>query len=381
MKISPHKRSKIILLMMILIILSAGWFSAVSSSAQAKLRVAYLEGEPYLNYAGHLGGLAKALAASGEIEPLEAWYFEDGSDDAGMMWHWLQSHGGERIQFVSDEFYQLNNMTEAQQQELVRHWKEDEEVDLILAMGTAAGKFIRTNGIPVNTMIMSVTNAQKSGIVDAVDYSGVDNLWAHMSPDRYYNQLLVFYQLFQFQSLGVVYEDSDKGRNEIPYQDLKRFAAVEQIQLIEEKIAPPPPGEAADPEEYQCKLSKAYAALSDKADAIYLTPVTDPALIPHILDPAIKQGLPIFAQSGKTDVQYGATLTIYRAGFSEIGAFCAERFLQILEGVEPGDLSQNFDETQTICINLAVAEQSDLQLPFTMLLSADTIFTRIGAEQ
>lgn len=341
-------------------------------------RVAYIEGDPYVNYAGSLSGLVSALSKKGIVDSTKDWGFEEGSDDASIIWNWLKSHSGNKVEFVPNEFYQLIFMSEEEKAEFVRHMNEDSDVDLILVMGTAAAKFIKENNIKTDVMIMSVTNAYEAGIVKGVEYSGIDNIWAHISPNRYYNQLNVFYDLFGFKKLGIAYEDSENGRNEIAYEDIRRFVKKKGIELVEVPVSA---NQKTDgPELYEQKMMDGYHKLAGEADAVYMTNCgyRTSEKVPEYLKPLYDCGTPVFSQTGKKDVQNGATLTIVRYSFEEIGSFCCDQFLKIMNGKHPGELNQSYDESQSICFNIAAADRANLKLPFKALLSADMIFTEIG---
>jgi ABC-type uncharacterized transport system substrate-binding protein len=366
------------LILLVLILTAAAVFPLCDTYAGRDVfRVAYLEGEPYVNYAGSLSGLVFGLSESGFTEPLDGSGFQEGSDDAEKIWHWLKDHSGDRIEFVQDEFYQLIFMSEEEKAELARHMNEDGAVDLILVMGTAAAKFVKENHIRTDMMVISVTNAYKSGIVSGIEYSGIDNIWAHISPDRYYNQLNVFYDLFRFKKLGIVYMNSETGRNEAAYEDIKRFAENKGVELVE---VPVDADTAADgPELFEEKMIQGYHSLGGKADAVYMTNSNrTPERVPEYLAPLYERHIPVFSQTGRSDVENGATMTVVRYSFQEIGSFCADRLVGIMEGKRPGELEQAYDESQAICFNIAAAEQAGLKLPFRALLSADTIYTRIG---
>jgi ABC-type uncharacterized transport system substrate-binding protein len=340
-------------------------------------RIAYLESDPYINYAGSLSGLTYGLSQLGIVDNTSGWGFQEGSDDASVIWKWLKNHSGDKTEFVQDEFYQLIFMSDAEKKEFVRHMNEDDDVDLILVMGTAAAKFVRENNIRTDVMIMSVSSAYDAGIVDGIRYSGIDNVWAHTSPNRYYNQLNVFYDLFHFKKLGIVYEDKDTSKNEIAYNDIRRFTNKKGIDLIEKAVAVDPED---SPEISEKKMINAYHELAGKVDAVYMTNSGDrtPEKIPEYLAPLYRSGTPVFSQTGKSDVENGATMTIVRYNFQEIGSFCAKQFVQIMDGRRPGKLLQSYDESQSICFNLAAAERAGIKLPFKALLSADVIYTEIG---
>ena len=342
--------------------------------------VAYIEGDPYLNYAGHLSGIARGLAERGYVESAESMPYSEGSDDAETLWKWLSEHSAQGIEFSEDDFYQLLYMTEAEQTAFVQRMNKSNEIDLLLVMGTAAAKFVKENNIQTDSMVASVTNAYASGIVEDTAYSGIDSLWAHTSPNRYYNQLNVFYNIFPFNKLGIVYEDSENGKNEISYTDIRKFAEDKKIELVEVPVSADQKMDG--PVLYEEKMMEGFRSLAGNVDAVYMTNCgyRTPERIPEYLMPLYAEGIPVFSQTGKNDVVNGATLTIYRSGFDEVGSFCADRLVQIMEGKRPGELSQEYDESQAICINLAAAERAGLEIPFKTLLSADTIINRIGED-
>lgn len=370
-----HKTVLIIVILLLLALVPAYTIYA----DRDEFRVAYLEGDPYINYAGNLSGLARGLEELGWVDSTEGWGYADGSDDAAVLWNWLGTHSREGLVFVPDEFYQLIYMSEEEQAEFVRHIDQDGEIDLLLVMGTAAARFVRQSGMETDIMVMSVTDAVEAGIVEGAEYSGVPNVWAYTSPGRYYNQLNVFYYLFPFERLGLVYENSEKGRNEISYETIRRFAADKDIQLVE---APVEADQAADgPALYEQKMIEGYHSLTEtNADAVYMTNTgfRSGDRLMEYLTPLYEKGVPVFSQTGKTDVRNGAILTIYRYSFDESGSFCAGRFVEIMEGAGPGSLSQNYDEAQALCFNMAAARVAGIQIPFKALISADAIYSEIG---
>lgn len=380
-RVMKMKMTRSVILVLILSLAAAAFPVCHAYADKDVFRVAYLEGDPYINYAGSLNGLISGLSELGLTESPADSGFREGSSDATVIWNWLKDHSGNKIEFVPGEFYQLIFMSEAEKSEFARHMNEDGDIDLILVMGTAAAKFIKENSIKTDVMVISMTNAYEAGIVDGLDRSGIDSIWAHVSPNRYYNQLNVFNNLFRFKKLGIVYEDSENGRNEIAYEDIRRFAKDKKIDLIEVAVAADQKTDG--PEEYERKMIAGYHELAEKADAVYMTNSANrtPERISEYLDPLYAQGIPVFSQTGRNDVKNGATMTVVRSGFQEVGKFCAIRLTQIMDGKRPGELEQSYDESQAICFNIEAAEKAGVKLPFKALLSADTIYTKIGESE
>lgn len=366
---------KVVAVIAIIIFISMG-ASAAYGLKKDTFRVAYLEGDPYVNYTGHLYGLAKGLSARGLVEDVNSLAFKEGSDDARQIWNWLSTHGKRKLSFKKKDFYQLVYMTAEEKRRFVHHMNRDDSIDLIIVMGTAAGTFVKESGLDKEVMVMSVTDAKAAGIVKGNTYSGTRNIWAHTAPKRYYNQLKVFQNLFELQSMGIVYENSANGRKEISYNMIKQFTAEKGIKLTEIKVnaSLKKDGQKA----YEAKMIRGYNKLEGKVDGVYMTNCggRTKSRIQDYVAPLYKKAIPVFSQTGKEDVEGGAMLAVERSSFNEIGDFCAKQFQQIMQGRSPGSLMQNYDEAQAISINMKAARQANIKIPFQVLLSADTIYTK-----
>ncbi len=343
--------------------------------------VAYIEGDPYINYAGNLSGLVKGLAELGYVGSTEEMPYEKDSDDANAIWKWLDSNSKKDIAFDQNEFYSLVSMTEAEKTKAAKHLNQSEDIDLILVMGTAAGTFAKESGISKDMMIMSVTDARQAELTKGQKFSGIDNVWAHTSPRRYYNQLKVFYKLFTFKTLGIVYEDTDNGRKEISYDVIKDFTKKNGIGLMEVRVDAD--SQKDDKLIYERKMQDGYRSLKGRVDAVYMTNSGNrsPEKIDEYVNPLYEAGIPVFSQTGKSDVEMGVMLAISPYDFDELGAYTANTFAQILKGKTPGQLPQNYDEAQTISVNMTAAEEAGIKIPFKVLLSADNIYTETGGEE
>ena len=78
----------------------------------------------------------------------------------------------------------------------------------------------------------------------------------------------VFYSLFHFDRLGIVYEDSQNGRNEISYDAIKSFAEQNGVKLVEVPVKAKLQDGA---EEYENKMIQGYNSLAGRVDAVYMT--------------------------------------------------------------------------------------------------------------
>src|SRR5690606_24052604 len=96
---------------------------------------------------------------------------------------------------------------------------------------TWAGQDLRQLGPPVPTIVGSVSDALGSGVADSLEDSGRNNLHARIEPERYQRQLRLFHEIVGFETLGLVYEDSEAGRTYGAVKAAEQAAAELNLRL------------------------------------------------------------------------------------------------------------------------------------------------------
>lgn len=119
--------------------------------------------------------------------------------------------------------------------------------------------------------------------------------------------------------------------------------------------------------------------LSREVDAIYVTQQggVNPESIPKLVQIANKYNIPTFSQLGSKEVQQGILFSISRPGFKPAGLFLSATIAQIFNGAKPRQLTQLFEDSPSIAINLKTAEIVGLYLYADILAAADTIYREI----
>lgn len=347
-----------------------------TSNNGIKWRIGYCESEPFFNFSGTLYGLIFGLKEMGWISvDLEAIPYEAGQEDSLVMWNWLAGQDtGPYIEFVKDAFYSLHRPGD--EEAVLKRLSEKKDLDLMIVMGTHAGRSLANDNHQTPIMVFSTTNAVTSKIIESSDDSGKDHVWAHIDADRYKRQIEVFHDIFQFKKLGVVYEDSEVGRVYAALEDLEELSNILGFEIITYTV-----DEARDEEDkerYHREVLEAHKYLANKVDAMYLTAGTrDLEKIKLLMEPFYEAGVPVFSQLGANEVQHGALLSLYRADFNGIGRFGADNITKVLKGAKPRELSQIYGDTPSIVLNFKVAERIGYKIPFEILLSADEIYHTI----
>ena len=239
-----------------------------------KFNIGYYENDPYFNYAGTLYGIIKGFHKMGYIKTLENIPYASGSDDAYKLWKWLEDNNSSTslLNFKSANFINLSNVIDSQKPSELKKIIKNNNIDLLITMGTKAGKLASQNIDDIPVLVFSCSDAIKAGIISSVKDSGKNNVWAHVDPTRYIRQLNVFYDLFKFKKLGVVYENTELGRNVAAIDTIRVFAKAHKFKLVEYYVEESK--SISDNSRYEKELNEAYSKISKEVDAFYLTPGT-----------------------------------------------------------------------------------------------------------
>ncbi len=347
-------------------------------SSGAKFRIAYCETEAFANYAATFYHLVQGLAKLGWLTNVEGLPYTPGQKDTRVMWAWLAARDvSPYLEFVSDGFYTYNAQIDNRitvRQNIISRLNQDKDIDIMIAMGTWPGQDLAANTHQVPTVVFSTSNAVQSGIIDSISDSGRDHVWAHIDPWRYRRQLEVFHDIFQFKTVGIVYEDTVMGRSVAAIEDVEAVAKERGFTVVRRYVDDRT--RQGDQELYAQQTLAAHQELAAQVDAMYLTLYSHraPEMLPVLLEPFYEKQIPVFAQQWTTEVQYGALLSVAAMDFSGIGQFGAEAIARILSGEQPRGISQVFESTPHIVLNIHTAEQIGWTVPVDIIFAADQVY-------
>jgi ABC-type uncharacterized transport system substrate-binding protein len=376
----------------ILVVLLLSFFFATAAMAAGKeaspllakdgkkWRIGYCESTRFVNYAEHLYALVRGLAALGWIQGAEQLPYKPGQDDTRALWDWLASHNvGPHIEFVDTAYYTYDGINPAAQKrktdEIIRRLNQKKDIDLMIVMGTVAGKLVANDSHTVPVMIFSTSNAVAAGIVTSVEKSGRDHVWAHMYPSRFKRQIEVFHDTFAFKRLGMVYEDSPAGRALAALSDAEELARERRFKIIRTFVK----DNQKDRNRFFSEMLAAHRKLAGEVDAMYMTIYPGSRkfdMLPALMQPFYEKKIPVFTQL-KGEVQFGALMSVADADFMGIGLFGAEAIISVLKGGSTRNLPQVYESTPYIVLNLEVAQKIGYRPPFAILLVADRLYRKI----
>jgi len=352
--------------------------SPVTNASGAPWRISYIESRPFANYAATLANVVTALHRMGWIKSIEGLPYTRGQVDSQIIWEWLAQKKDEPyLKFVEDGFYTFDKLknTEysARAEQIAQKINQSKNSDLVLVMGTDSAKEILKIGLNVPVVSMSTSNAFQAGIVKGAEFSGDDLVWAHMDPYRYKRQVEIFYDIFKFKTLGIVFDDDLAGRSFAAIDDVLEIAKQRNFQVVVENVGQPEKY-GKNQKQFAIDMEAANARLASKVDAVYvgLFIGSDPKQLSKVLSPLVNNKIPVFAQQAN-DVNNGALMSLARQNFSGVGNFGAKAIVRILKGELPSKISQIYENSPNIIINLDVAKEIGYRPRFELLLGADQI--------
>ncbi|MBF0100317.1 MAG: ABC transporter substrate-binding protein [Desulfobacterales bacterium] len=343
-----------------------------------KWRIGYYEGGDFSNYYNYLSSIVYGLMDLGWIEHSQI--PQPQISEAKSLWHWLSTEmNSNYLEFVQDAFYSNNwnkDQREIIQEQIINRLNQKKDLDIMLAMGTWAGKDLANNRHHTNTMVISTSDPVGAGIIISPEDSGYDHIHARVDPYRYESQLRAFHDVIKFKKLGVSYEDSLEGKSYAAINSIKKIAAERHFKIVTCNTQT----DITDVTKASQSVINCFRELAPKVDAIYVTVQTgvNYQSIPELVRITNENKIPTFSQFGSEEVQYGFLLSLSRAGgFKPEGRFLAATFAQICNGAKPRELNQIFKESSNIAINLKTAETIGIYLYADLLVSADEIFRYI----
>ena len=344
-----------------------------------KWKIVFYEGGPHANYYHYLEATIRGLMRLGWIEKADLKEIHSKKKDTERLWKWLvKKSESDYLEFLEDGYYSANwddEQRKVNKSRLLDRLTSEDEVNLVIAMGTWAGLDLVNDEHSVPTIVMSTSDPVESGIIKSQDDSGYDHVHARVDPYRYERQLRIFYDIIKFKKLGIAFEDSIYGRSYSAIDTVEKVAADIGFEVVKCHTK----SDISDTDIASQSVIQCFNELSKEVDAIYVTIQggVNTESIPVLVEIANKNSIPTFSQLGSKEVQQGFLFSISRPGFKPAGLFLSATIAQILNGAKPRQLTQVFEETPSIAINLKTAEIVGVYLYADILAAADTIYRDI----
>lgn len=343
-----------------------------------KWRVAFWQSGPWLTYPPRAYGFVEELMALGWVDKASLPPPKD-ANDAKTLWDWLAKDAkSPYLEFPADLFFDANwdkGLRSEQKLGILERGKKG-ELDVVIVAGTETAKELANNEHAIPTLVMSVSDAVKAGIVSSADDSGRDHLNAGVSPKRYTRQLQLFHQVFKFKRLGMIYEGTAAGKTYAAFADAEALAKEHGFKLVT--------CNAVDTElNTELKAAedaylKCVREISPRIDAMYVS--AHRAVGTKIVEIATifnQAKIPTFSQLGSDQVKYGLLMSIAQSSRRYEGRTVARKMAQIFHGAKPRELNQVVDEPNRIAINMKAAALIGYEPATDVLDLVDEVYKKI----
>ncbi len=343
-----------------------------------KWRIGYLEGGPYANYQSILKAMTKTLMDAGWIQHASIPECQD-EIETKTLWNFLSTQiQSNYLEFPSDAYWTAewcDTEREKLKHDIIQRLKNDKDINLMLAFGTWAGQDLANNQHSTPTMVISASNAVRSGIIKSVEDSGFEYVHAWMDPNQSERQLRLFHKITDFKKLGIAYEDDLDGKSYSAVEDVQTLSRELGFQIIECHL----PGQASGTSREEAELVKCYEQLAPKIDSMYITDYAGLTKknLTKLLFPLFRHKVPTFAQTRYDLVKHGILMGAGRSNFKSDARFYTEIFAGILNGEKPGDLPQEFKSPLKIVVNLESSKKIGFRVPLDILAGAFEIHETI----
>ena len=248
------------------------------------------------------------------------------------------------------------------------------DLDMIWAFGTWAGQeMVKTSNSTTPIVVMSVSDAVRSGIVPSFEDSGRDNVTTRIDPTKYERQVRLFYDVFRFKRLGFVYADTPTGRTYAALSMLQRLSKELGFSLVPYNKVPENKESAAK------EILKGVKEIAPEIDAYYMTICIgfELAQVPELMGILNPYKIPSMAMYGSDYVKAGALMTIADSRYQQRARFTASKVIKILEGAKPRDMPIVFAPGPRLALNLVAAKKIGWDPPIDILASADQVYNEI----
>ena len=282
------------------------------------------------------------------------------------------------IRFLKDSLYdgKLDAHKHEQNVESLKDRIENKgDIDMVFAMGTAAGLSASKEKFNVPTLVMTSSDPESAGIIGPGEFSNIENLHVQKEVDRDRSGLTMFYKIFNFKRLGTLVDIRENIQLSQSLPVMKQMSKEYGFDLVVCKKDINGPDRALNYANYSACIKE----LSLTSDAVFLTVGNgiDPNNHYLQLKPLIDKKIPTFSQVGSKDVEQGVLLAMSETDLVESGMFEAEVIEKIIKGQSIDTISQYYYSPLLLSLNMYVARLINWKPPFEMLIAVDKVYETI----
>ncbi len=341
-----------------------------------KWTLGYYDAGQFIDYNKSLYSILKGFMKLGWMEEGEPPLPKE--NNGREIWNWASVNSkSQYLLFPIDAYYTSNWNSKERKinvSSLIKRIKDKKDIDALLVSGTQAGKDFSTNEINIPTFVFSVSDPIPSGLIKDKDDRPFKHVHITVNPNRYYNQVLTFFEFTNFKKLGVIFENSNNGKSYSGIQVIKDIAAEKGFRVIEcNSLDEDFTDKQSERDE---SVVKCINNLTGKIDALYLTQQggVNSNTIPIIVKWALQNKIKTFSQAGSDEVKQGILMGSAGSSFKYVGEFESKNIIEVLKGEPIDHISQVFIDPILISLNTNTAKVIGFIPSFNLMSVVEEIF-------
>lgn len=361
--------------------------SIIHSTEHKKIRVLYYEGGPYYDYKTNLISLFEGLEKLNLVNSIDFSDFikNKTSQNSQEVWDYVCDRlESEDLELHKEDFYSSyweEDVRHKNKETILNRLKDpNNDINLVIAMGTWAGLDLVNNSHSVNTMVISCTDALKAGIIKKINDSRFPHVFVEYDPYIYYQQINLFHSIFDFKRLGVVYTDSEDGKTYVAYDDIMKLSEEKNFEVLTCTYN----GYEKDINKLVEDGKRCVDELSSKCDAMYFG---DQAFmkynyLPYVIQSTIDNKIPTWSHHGLEHVRRGILMSkAHEYEFKKKGVWQANILYNIIHGATPYKIKSIWKDKTELVINIEVAKKIGFNIPESLLNVSHKVFTEIDGDK
>jgi ABC-type uncharacterized transport system substrate-binding protein len=350
----------------------------IAKGEGTRWRIGYYQGGDYIDYSQNLYYMIDSLIEMGWMDFDDLGEFKDTEVTKPLWTNISRTSRSNYIEFVEDAFWDSgwnDSLRISAREDCIGRLSTKGDIDLIIAMGTWAGLDLVNDEHSIPTMALTSSDPIGAGIIPSSEDSGFDHVICECDPDRYYRQITLFHEIVEYDSLGVVFEDSPEGRIYGNVKDLRRASEKIGFDLVEVIRDDSPENETMAKE----NIISGYDELSKSVEAVWCGQQfgEQPQFMPEVLKPLFDRNIRTWGSLGYDSVKRGVLMGAQQHNYAEAGEWYARTLAKILNGALPGNLKQVFELPLDILINMKTAEIIGYEVPSGIEEIAEVKFSTI----
>ncbi len=360
--------------------------NAKKQADRGKLKIGYCQEGGYYEFDYQLYYIAKSLAEKGKVTSEQLIDIKQG-DSAQKIWNALISGKSDFFEFTTDCFFDMMSgefasLGEEEKGKLLARKMEEQQVDLMITVGTYAGLMVKENSeVPYMNFLSS--DPVGSGIVDAVETSGSARAWAHVNDGVDEKAISVMDDIFSPEKLGIVY--STENLEAYIYSgaaSLDKYAERTGKKVYTEGVADLEDDTEAGYRKYFNDMCSAHQKLADAGIDVYIltTSSLEAEDFEAALQPFVEKGIPVFSINSTEDVRFGALAAVEMLDYKNIGRFAVDMLERYQSGESLADLPQQYVTAPFLVLNSDTLRRTGIKLPLDTLISASEIYGKYEKE-